>query len=68
VPRIDVQIKFLNGAYWVLLLSVGLALLFERYAIAAFIALTLIVIQLSEIATYLQEMLKKRGPGGADGT
>lgn len=66
MPRIDVQIKILNGAYWVLLLSVGLALLVERYAIAAFIALTLIVIQLSEIATYLQELLKKREPGHSD--
>jgi hypothetical protein len=33
------------------------------YAAAAFIALALIVIQLSEIATYLQEMLKKRDSG-----
>lgn len=66
MPRIDVQIKFLNGAYWVLLLSVGLALLVERYAIAAFIALTLIVIQLSEIATYLQHLLKAQTSRGED--
>jgi ABC-type nickel/cobalt efflux system permease component RcnA len=61
-----VQNKFLNGLYWVLFLSVGLALLVGRYALAAFIALALIVIQLSEIATYLQEMLKKRDSGDAD--
>jgi hypothetical protein len=59
----DRRTKKLNIFYWVLVALVGLALIAEMYAAAAFIALALIVIQLSEIATYLQEMLKKRDSG-----
>lgn len=54
----DRQIKGLNVFYWVLVVMVGLALAANMHAAAAFIALVLIVSQLSEIATYLQHLLK----------
>lgn len=52
------QTKILNTFYWALVLSVGLALFAGLNAVAAFIALVLIVSQLSEISTYLQHILK----------
>lgn len=64
VVRMDRQTKRLNFFYWVLVTLVGLALLATMYAAAAFIALVLIVSQLSEIATYLQHLLKAQAPKG----
>jgi hypothetical protein len=45
--------KWLNALYWILILSVAGALFVEIYALAAFLALLSVTIQLSEIATYL---------------
>jgi predicted membrane channel-forming protein YqfA (hemolysin III family) len=66
----DRRTKKLNIFYWVLVALVGLALIAEMYAAAAFLTLVLIVSQLSEIATYLQILLKARTSRGedADGT
>jgi hypothetical protein len=66
----DRRTKKLNIFYWVLVALVGLALISEMYAAAAFLTLVLIVSQLSEIATYLQHLLKARTSRGedADGT
>jgi hypothetical protein len=58
--------KLLNIFYWALVLFVGLALLAETYAAAAFLALVLIASQLSEIATYLQHLLKAQTSRGDD--
>ncbi len=53
----DRRTKYLNIFYWALVLLVGLSLFAEMYSVAGFIALVVLVSQLSEIATYLQHLL-----------
>jgi hypothetical protein len=47
----------LNLFYWSIFASFSFSLFVERYSVAAFFALLVIVIQLSEIATYLADVL-----------
>jgi len=47
----------LNFLYWVIFLSFSFSLFVDKYSLAAFFALLIIVIQLSEISTYLADVL-----------
>jgi len=47
----------LNALYWLITLAFSLSLFGEKYALAAFFALLIVVIQLNEISTYLAHTL-----------
>ncbi len=49
--------KKLNIFYWLIMTIFAFSLFMEMYSIAAFFALLIIVIQLSEISTYLAHVL-----------
>jgi hypothetical protein len=49
--------SILNFLYWALFAAFSLSLFVEMYALSAFFALLIIVIQLSEISTYLADVL-----------
>jgi len=47
----------LNLLYWGIFAAFSFSLFVEMYALAAFFALLIVVIQLSEISTYLSDVL-----------
>lgn len=47
----------LNILYWGIFAAFSFSLFVEMYALAAFFALLIVVIQLSEISTYLADVL-----------
>jgi hypothetical protein len=47
----------LNLLYWGIFAAFSFSLFVEMYALAAFFALLIIVIQLSEISTYIADVL-----------
>ena len=47
----------LNLLYWGIFAAFSFSLFVEMYALAAFFALLIVVIQLSEISTYLADVL-----------
>jgi hypothetical protein len=47
----------LNLFYWAIFAAFSFSLFVEMYALAAFFALLIVVLQLSEISTYLAEVL-----------
>ena len=47
----------LNVFYWTIFAAFSFSLFIEIYALAAFFALLIVVIQLSEISTYLADVL-----------
>ena len=47
----------LNILYWAIFATCSFSLFVEKYALAAFFALLVVVIQLSEISTYLANIL-----------
>ena len=47
----------LNLVYWGIFAAFSFSLFVEMYALAAFFALLIVVIQLSEISTYLSDVL-----------
>ena len=49
--------KLLNILYWLITAAFAFSLFVEAYALSAFFALLIIVIQLSEISTYLADVL-----------
>ena len=49
--------KLLNIFYWFLIAGFSFSLFVEMYALSAFFALLVVVIQLSEISTYLANIL-----------
>ena len=49
--------NLLNILYWLIFAAFAFSLFVEMYALAAFFALLVVVIQLSEISTYLANVL-----------
>jgi hypothetical protein len=47
----------LTALYWLITLAFSFSLFAEKYALAAFFALLIVVIQLNEISTYLAHTL-----------
>jgi hypothetical protein len=52
-----ISTKLLNILYWLIFAAFSFSLFVEMYALAAFFALLVVVIQLSEISTYLADVL-----------
>jgi hypothetical protein len=49
--------KFLDIFYWAVIVAFAFSLFVEMYALAAFFALLIVVIQLNQISTYLVNIL-----------
>jgi hypothetical protein len=49
--------NLLNILYWLMFVAFAFSLFVEMYALAAFFGLLVVVIQLSEISTYLANIL-----------
>lgn len=58
--KVNTKLQFF---YWVMVMVVAIALFADKYAAAAFFGFLLIVVQLSEIATYLQHLLAMKIAG-----